>query len=1458
MATGQHAPSHVVVRRRDKKRKKMKRRYGTAPIEPIQDSISVDSAKPESSGLVKLEYGDNDEVADLRHEIVPKPQPEFRPRTPTHFPNAVESEKHSNSPHSQLQGDLEAAVQEPLYSPNVRPPPQQPCQAKLNSKVPPIEPLSPVMHSQGKPHTVHHGGANENYVDTALHHIADRAPTPRVSKTKSKASRRAKAPTVSQDQASSDISDYMQIIAYKIRQNEEIASAKFATEHERLEAKLQQTLEAKQALEEELNEALQLKDGLAASLDKQRVTVKTYESRLSRFKIFIDGLGNDVDALKKDANAARRKGEQLTQEGEDHKAERDALSNQLNVCAERSAQLKDEALKACQETQSELQAAILHRNYLDQQLSEKVGLLAEERDRRSHLERQLTSTANSDQTPFRRLKSDSDTMFDKLYEIHAALEESQSTAQTSDLLEKTLAAVQAVNSQTIATADDIISVKALLETLSERYAQKMPFLANHADSGDSLTDRLDQSLATREGGQIVASTFQTHLDNALRDLKEDLSNREKLIQQDASHREAATSLHEKLKASNVRIADYDSQISAARAKERQLQEQNAILQAKATASQSKLLPADDAHVLFSEAKAELNLKIQALESTNADLASKSEEVGRLSTANADLQDQIRTLHNQLTEVKNNLVDLASERRLFERNAQADVERVRKEMSEHTERFQTELQTNASNDLKKLSSERHRLEKQLKALTVELTACKSQLQELQKGSSTGNANREREIRRLSDLTQSQKQEIESLQASLNGIRNSLKDRASVEEENSALSAQLSTEKTKLQYTLGEKSALLNQIQDVQLSSEAAQLSEGKLKVAFEEYRTDKDMALKALEEDLVKAKEAAERSEAGLEHFKGTCKKAVDDENKKTERQAKALNERLSEALAELQKGKQADEEFRAEVERSWQHEQQAFEDRSNEFQCKIAAAEVQRDEAMADNERLREELQKAMNEERTELLEQLDQAQRLADSGEEKLRSRHGSSGNNADASSRPRVPSFSELEGITPSASIDSTAPTKPRKNVDRHSNATMDSGPVPVPEELRPESRRTGSAMNSKEVRGPVVEESQFVSDPFGENSGSLAPEPNPLTTLSDNNGELNIDGTESERRRKTVDETHSEQGLPSFAAFNISMATSERLPSKVASSTFLVPSLRESQSNGASGIIYRTPAKSRSAYVSSNAQRPPDDFSIYEDSQGTTWSPRLEDQEARRHLRDSPSRGQAEKDKYTFQKSFPNPNSASKIVHPCRIDPSNSRHRDSGSHRSDRSTGRGLRISGVRGEGRYTPARDARPSGTGQGIPANSSSPDFVQTTSAHKMSTYLPNGGSSGKRRLSRTNSRPTADPRLAGRNRPPAPKRKLEGYIVEDYEHERKKRLNSGSNRTEPNRFILRSHAQTTINDLPRVPTIPAGPSTSRRSPTTSTSQSRMRTLAGGSSRATRGVKKMSKSKLESYSAHLLC
>lgn len=139
----------------------------------------------------------------------------------------------------------------------------------------------------------------------------------------------------------------------------------------------------------------------------------------------------------------------------------------LTFLQEQSIKLKSHVLSVARETNHALQSATLRVTQLETQIGEQSHLLAEEKSARLLLQSQLLNQTSSDAMS-RELKSHADTILDKLYELHADVDEQGGTSDLTEMLEKIVAATQGLNSQQAATVDDVASVKEIVESFSQR------------------------------------------------------------------------------------------------------------------------------------------------------------------------------------------------------------------------------------------------------------------------------------------------------------------------------------------------------------------------------------------------------------------------------------------------------------------------------------------------------------------------------------------------------------------------------------------------------------------------------------------------------------------------------------------------------------------------------------------------------------------------------------------------------------------------------------------------------------------------------------------------------------------------------------------------------------------------------------------------------------------------------
>jgi chromosome segregation ATPase len=282
-------------------------------------------------------------------------------------------------------------------------------------------------------------------------------------KQKAKSSRRTAPASQAQGTNANNwrLSDYAKLFQLKAEECE----AAFASEREALERSIQQALEARAATQSELNSILHEKQQLTATINEQQSKVAVYEAKIKTFKTFVDGVGKDLDSLRKDANALRRRNDDIVAEVESQGARNFAAYEEMDERIKNCKKIKDDALELVRGKDGELHRILLHRDQLQRELDNTVGVLSEERDRCVKLESQLEE---SEKKLFNLVKSSHDSTLDKLNLIHAAVEDEQSKKDTAEMIEQLRSATQAGGAPQESTMQDIAGIKALIEALDQR------------------------------------------------------------------------------------------------------------------------------------------------------------------------------------------------------------------------------------------------------------------------------------------------------------------------------------------------------------------------------------------------------------------------------------------------------------------------------------------------------------------------------------------------------------------------------------------------------------------------------------------------------------------------------------------------------------------------------------------------------------------------------------------------------------------------------------------------------------------------------------------------------------------------------------------------------------------------------------------------------------------------------
>jgi DNA repair exonuclease SbcCD ATPase subunit len=264
------------------------------------------------------------------------------------------------------------------------------------------------------------------------------------------------------------INDIMDALLSRFQQEELLRS-----QEEDKKLKWQEQAMREQAKQEDLRTQLstlqQETEEAKAAVQQQKTKIAKSETKVTKLRSFITGLGNDMESLKKKANADRQDSEQVFNAQGERQAELEGLLTEMSSRVGKSTQLQNEAMKLCRESKAELTAAILRSTHLEKQLEAKSRQLVEEKEHREQIQSQLASVTTSHEAMNRELVSSRDTVLDKLGEIEIILDESDNREKVADMIDKTFQAVKGGNAQQASALDDILSLKGMVENLSESY-----------------------------------------------------------------------------------------------------------------------------------------------------------------------------------------------------------------------------------------------------------------------------------------------------------------------------------------------------------------------------------------------------------------------------------------------------------------------------------------------------------------------------------------------------------------------------------------------------------------------------------------------------------------------------------------------------------------------------------------------------------------------------------------------------------------------------------------------------------------------------------------------------------------------------------------------------------------------------------------------------------------------------
>lgn len=462
----------------------------------------------------------------------------------------------------------------------------------------------------------------------------------------------------------------------------------------------------------------------------------------------------------------------------------------------------------------------------------------------------------------------------------------------------------------------------------------------YTDTSRSLRKRPDD--AQHQTNQ--EPSLERYIDEALTGLRTDLCRQEELAAQDATNREAISGLVKQIEDVNNRMADCNKDLTTTRENEAQLKEQNVVLEARIATLQSQGGPVEQDAAQLVQLKAELSLKVQALQTIKSELDAKASALREITLANAELRSQVSALQSQLQEGPT-AVDFDIERTKLAEKHREEVKKIEEEMRSLATKWDDSQVSKAANTIKQLKADNSSYSKKLADMAKELETTKKRL-ELQGTNYPTTSRMQGMIDSAEKLASDRKKEVDVLEARLTRSQHA-------ENEVSQLKSQLVDAGEVARKAIQEKGSSIEQMRRVRRECKE---TENRLDQQLQQCRSDSE----EMERRLNSAIQAAEEhGEAATKRMQESAEETIVAERRNHVRQVEALQKSLQDLRTDLQTRIETDEGFREDLQRSWQNEEKKNQAKISELNDKISEAEAQRDEAIAENEQLREDLAKS-------------------------------------------------------------------------------------------------------------------------------------------------------------------------------------------------------------------------------------------------------------------------------------------------------------------------------------------------------------------------------------------------------------------------------------------------------------------------------------------------------------------
>ena len=405
------------------------------------------------------------------------------------------------------------------------------------------------------------------------------------------------------------------------------------------------------------------------------------------------------------------------------------------------------------------------------------------------------------------------------------------------------------------------------------------------------------------------------LDNLFSDFKDDFLKFGKVEEKLLESRATVLKLEETLKLHQERFDRMQKRIEQLEQTESDLRAETIALHSEEAETSKALARHALQQTELYNVRQELEQKTHTLEATASELAARAKTVDDLTSVNSDLQIESQGLKAKTEELQTALDSLRLINNGQDEKLESEIRHARTEAAAYARNFQVEVQTDASNRIKKVRSECERLGAHVEGLTAELTFLKGRTGPKYCDKST-QAN-DFAQKKLADTCSTLSSELEAQRKRV---------------------CEIETDKARLEQTLQELDQQVEQLTAAHTQSNAESR-------AREEER---DHVLNELRGELAKAEDERKHVEACHKHYEESAKAELKKERAKKD----VCIERLQDELMHTKNchvQKQARHESTVEqLEGSMQKQERNSEKSMTELRAKMKEIQVEKADLLAE------------------------------------------------------------------------------------------------------------------------------------------------------------------------------------------------------------------------------------------------------------------------------------------------------------------------------------------------------------------------------------------------------------------------------------------------------------------------------------------------------------------------------